>query len=101
MTATDTSLDLLVLGELDFPVPCGHSRHSEDPLRHDGKATHVAVSFHDCPKRPGSAPPYFYPCCVSWAAFVTMASAADEQLFCSLCGQLGRWREFVKIVGPL
>jgi hypothetical protein len=98
---TDTSLDLSVLEQLDFPVPCGHSRHSGDPIRHGGAATHVAESYHKCPKRPGLEYPYRYPCCSDWARFVLTAIAHDGQIMCQLCGELGYWAEFLRIVGPL
>jgi hypothetical protein len=48
MLDVDTTLDLSVLEDLDFPVPCGHSTHGNDPELHDdGDA--VVVAHYICP----------------------------------------------------
>lgn len=98
---TDTSLELEVLQDLDFPVPCGHSTHNEGSPRHDGPATHIAVSYHRCPERGPMPYPYYYPCCTRWAAYVKLCHAENARIICAKCGLAGFWSDFVQIVGPL
>lgn len=101
MTAHDTTVDLSVLEELDFPVPCGHSQHMDRDFTHDGPAKYIAVSYHDCPGAPGQPAPYYYPCCAVWAAFVTLNRLNQREIICSRCGQHGEWAEFVNIIDSL
>jgi hypothetical protein len=101
MDNLDTAVDLRVLESLDFPVPCGHSQHDHSDFTHDGPAKFIAVSYHDCPGVPDSPPPYFYPCCAVWAAFVNMNSMLNRAIVCSRCGEMGFWADFVKIVDSL
>ena len=97
-TATDTS----VLESLDFPVECGHSQHHNSEFVHDdGPAAFVAVSYHDCPREPGHQPPYYYPCCATWAAYVIVNGQMGRHLVCSRCGQYGEWAEYVNIIDTL
>ena len=95
------TVDLSVLEDLDFPVPCGHSRHDTGDFMHDGPAEFVAVSYHDCPDTPDSRAPYYYPCCAVWAAYVTINGQMGRTIQCSRCGQHGEWAEFVNIIDTL
>lgn len=100
MTA-DTSLDLSVLEGLDFTPACGHSRHSEGGPWHGGDAEFVAVSYHRCALQPGKPPPYFYPCCATWAEHVEYCSAIGATIRCARCGDTAYWEDMVQIVGTL
>jgi hypothetical protein len=99
--STDTSLDLSVLEELDFPAPCGHSRHSEGGPWHGGDAKFVAVSYHHCSAQPGKPPPYFYPSCEVWAEYVSRCIEAGALIQCARCGVAAYWEDMVQIVGTL
>ncbi|MGZ4659644.1 MAG: hypothetical protein ACXVYB_00025 [Arthrobacter sp.] len=98
---TDTELDLELSEELDFPIPCGHSRHGDGGLWHGGDAEFVAVSLHNCQAQPGKPPPYFYPCCARWAEYVTRCTANSLTIQCSRCGTTGYWEHMVQIVSTL
>lgn len=97
----DTSLDLSVLEELDFPAACGHSRHSEESPWHGGDAKFVAVSFHYCSGLPDQPPPYVYPACAAWAEYVMQCSADHALIQCARCGTAAYWEDMVKIIGTL
>jgi hypothetical protein len=99
--ATDTSLDLSVLEELDFPAACGHSRHSEESPWHGGDAKFVAVSFHTCAAWPDKPAPYYYPCCTVWADYVTHCTMNSMMIQCSRCGDTGYWEDMVQIISTL
>lgn len=96
-----TVVDLSVLESLDFPVECGHSQHANNDFTHEGPAEFIAVSYHDCPGVPDCQPPYYYPCCATWAAFVQMNGHLGREIICSRCGQQGSWAEFVNIIDQL
>ena len=98
---TDTSLDLSVLEELDFPPSCGHSRHDEGSPWHGGEVKYVAVSHHYCSALPDRPPPYFYPSCTVWAEYVIQCSQAGALIQCSRCGTAGYWEDLIQIVGTL
>ena len=98
---TDTSLDLEVLEELDFPPACGHSRHDEASPWHGGDAKFVAVSYHYCSALPDRPPPYYYPACTVWAEYIMRCSADHAMIQCSRCGTAGYWEDLVQIVGTL
>lgn len=99
--ATDLSLDLSALEDLDFPVPCGHSRHGEgSALGHGGDAKFVAVSYHRCSARPMPVP-YYYPSCEPWADYVNEATANNETIQCARCGDVAYWADMVQIVSKL
>lgn len=100
---TDTSLDVSALEALDFAVPCGHSQHQVEvgSDRHGGEATHVAVSYHDCPERPDRQPPHHYPCCTRWADYVQSVIAQDRLMRCPRCNLVGYWSDHIAILGPL
>jgi hypothetical protein len=98
---TDTSLDLSLLEELDFPTACGHSRHSEASPWHGGDAKYVAVSFHQCTALPDRPPPYYYPACAVWAEYVMDSIRAGGAIQCSRCGSAGYWEDLVQIVSTL
>ena len=101
MTDTDIAVDLSVLQELDFPVPCGHSQHESGEFTHDGPAEFIAVSWHDCPAKPSLPTPYYYPCCAVWASYVTLNGQLGRVMQCSRCGAVGEWAEFVNILDAL
>jgi hypothetical protein len=101
MAKYDTSVDLSLLESLDFPVECGHSQHESGDFTHDGPAEFIAVSYHDCPARPDSPPPYYYPCCAVWAAYVTVSGQLGRTMMCSRCGAQGKWTDFVNILDEL
>lgn len=98
---TDAELDLGVAQELDFPVPCGHSRHGDGGPWHGGDAEFVAVSYHRCSHSPGKPPPYFYPCCATWAEYVRHCTANALTIQCSRCGDTGYWEDMVQILSTL
>ena len=98
---TALSLDLSVLEDLEFPTPCGHSRHSEGGPFHHGDAKYVAVSFHNCQAQPGKPPPYFYPACATWANYVTLCTETSQMIQCSRCLDIGYWEDMVKIISTL
>lgn len=98
---TDIAVDLTVLQDLDFPVPCGHSQHGIGDFTHDGPAEFIAVSYHECSAKPHLPSPYYYPCCAVWASYVTMNGQLGRIMMCSRCGQQGEWAEFVNIVDTL
>lgn len=98
----DTSLDLSVLEDLDFPVQCGHSGHASTIAsnygRHRGTATHVCRVLHHCPVRP-DAFGTTYPACTTWAEFVV---ANEENAWeCPRCKEWMPFGEAVMVVGPL
>ena len=97
----DIAVDLSVLQELDFPVPCGHSQHATGEFTHDGPAAFIAVSYHDCPGWPAQPSPYYYPCCAVWASYVTINGQLGRTMQCSRCGAVGEWSEFVNIIDAL
>jgi hypothetical protein len=97
----DIAVDLSVLLDLDFPVPCGHSQHETGDYTHGGPAEFIAVSYHDCPSRPESPSPYYYPCCATWAAYVTISVQQGLTIVCSRCGEHGPWADFVNIVDTM
>lgn len=99
--STALSPGLSALEELDFPVPCGHSRHGEGVSGHGGDAKYVAVSYHRCQAQPAKQPPYYYPCCEPWALMVQALTAAGEIIQCSRCGEAGYWEDMVGIVSTL
>lgn len=101
MMNPDIAVDLSVLQSLDFPVPCGHSQHQSGEFTHDGPAEFIAVSYHDCPAKPESPPPYYYPCCAVWASYVTINRQLDRTMQCSRCGEVGPWQDFVQILNAL
>jgi hypothetical protein len=100
MADIDIAVDLSVLQDLDFPVPCGHSQHNRADYTHDGPAEFIAVSYHDCPSRQTPIP-YYYPCCAVWASYVTINRQMGNTIMCSRCGLHGPWTEFVQIVDTL
>ena len=97
----DIAVDPSVLESLDFPTPCGHSQHESADFTHGGEAEFIAVSYHDCPGRPDSPPPYYYPCCAVWAAYVIVNGQLGRSIVCSRCGQQGEWAEFVNIIDKI
>lgn len=97
----DVALDLSVLEALDFPPACGHSRHSDGGPWHGGDAEFVAVSYHHCEAQPHKPPPYYYPCCATWAEWVNTWSARAETVRCSRCGVTAYWTDMVQIVSTL
>jgi hypothetical protein len=101
LMSVDVSLDLSVLEELDFPPACGHSRHSDGAPWHGGDAEFVAVSYHHCQAQPHKQPPYFYPCCATWADYVQHCSATSMTIQCNRCGITGYWEDMVQIVSTL
>lgn len=101
MNNYDTSVDLSLLESLDFPVECGHSQHHTGDFTHHGPAEFIAVSYHFCPAKPESPPPYYYPCCAVWAAYVTINGQTDRNMMCSRCGEQGKWADFVNILDAI
>jgi hypothetical protein len=99
MISTETEVQLLT--ELDFPVPCGHSRHDVETPWHRGHARYVAVSYHDCSAVSDCPAPYFYPCCEAWAQFVWDVTARGDSVECVRCGEHALWSDLVAIVGTL
>ena len=95
------SLDLSALEELDFPTPCGHSRHSDGAPFHGGDAEFIAVSYHTCPAHPGKTAPYFYPACAVWADYVIYCTKTERTIQCSRCGEHGYWEDMVRIISTL
>lgn len=95
---TVTEISTVVLEELDFEVPCGHSAHHRDIGGHGGEAQFVARVTHDCPARPGLFGEV-YPCCAKWAAKVT--EHMDLPWTCPVCKDTTPGREMCIIVGPL
>jgi len=95
-TVTETST--LVLEDLDFEIPCGHSSHNSETSLHRGDAQFVAMVTHDCPMRPGLLGEQ-YPCCAPWAAKVT--EHHDLPWTCPVCRDTLPGAEMVVIVGPL
>lgn len=88
------------LAELDFPAPCGHSRHDDGP-GHGGDAEYIAVSYHVCAGQPEHEAPWIYPCCATWAEYVLARSADGMLCQCARCGTRGFWSEMVQIVSTL
>lgn len=101
MNNYDIAVDLSLLESMDFPVECGHSQHQSGDFTHDGPAEFIAVSYHDCPARPETPAPYYYPCCAVWASYVTINSQLGRAMQCSRCGTKGMWTDFVNILDAL
>jgi hypothetical protein len=89
------------LAELDFPAPCGHSRHNDGGPGHAGDAEYIAVSYHECPGTGHEPAPWIYPCCATWAEWVLAHSADGASVMCARCGTRGYWSEMVQIVSTL
>jgi hypothetical protein len=95
---TVTEISTLVLEELDFEIPCGHSAHNKGDSCHAGNAEYVALVVHDCEARP-DAGGSVYPCCARWAQKVT--SHQDKWWTCPVCKDTLLGSEMVRILGPL
>jgi hypothetical protein len=95
---TVTEISTVVLEDLDFEIPCGHSSHNRVSCFHGGEARFVAMVTHDCPARPGLQGEK-YPCCAPWAAKVT--EHHDLPWTCPVCGDTTPGSEMCIIVGPL
>jgi hypothetical protein len=95
---TVTEISTLVLAELDFEIPCGHSSHNREGSFHSGPAQFVAMVLHDCTARPGLQGEK-YPCCAKWAAKVT--EHQDQLWTCPVCGDTMYGSDMVRILGPL
>ena len=95
---TITELGTLVLEDLDFEIPCGHSSHDSNPAFHAGKAEFVALVLHDCTVRPDLQGEK-YPCCAKWADKVT--DHQDKWWTCPVCANTMLGSDMVRILGPL
>lgn len=98
----DTALDLQVLEQLDFKIPCGHTLHGKEMgtqhSRHGGDATHWCKVLHECPADPGCAGSV-YPGCANWIEYVT--SMQDQWWVCPLCKSVMPGDTMVIVLGPL
>ena len=95
---TVTEISTLVLEELDFEIPCGHSAHNRGDAFHAGNAEYVAMVMHECNARSGLKGEV-YPCCARWAAKVT--AHQDKLWTCPVCRDTMLGCDMVVITGPL
>ena len=94
MTAIATELDLSVLTELDFPVPCAIDGHGTGSLCcDDGPAVWIAKQQHQCFRKT-------LPVC---AKFVDVMTDPDvrEDFVTGPCGHVMPFDEYFKVIGKL